>query len=290
MNVMVAESSRVRIDGVTFHVRMLGSGSPLLLLHGFTGSSCSWFPVIDALARGHRVIAIDLIGHGMSDAPPHSSRYDVGRAVEDLAGIATHMGIDRAAWLGYSMGGRLALGFAVRYPSRVSALVLESATAGIRDGRERAVRRRSDQSLANRIEQIGTAAFVAEWESAPMWHSQQSVDSESRRRLHAIRCGNQAAGLANSLRGMGQGAQPALWDRLGDFEAPVLLLAGAADPKFSAIASRMHAELPHASIEIAPETGHCVHLERPESYVETVESFLARGGSLPQTSRQEVKQ
>jgi 2-succinyl-6-hydroxy-2,4-cyclohexadiene-1-carboxylate synthase len=81
-------------------------------------------------------------------------------------------------------------------------------------------------------------------------------------------------GLANSLRGMGQGAQPSLWDRLPAIQAPTLLIAGACDPKFAAIASRMHAGIPDSTLSIIPDAGHTVHLERPHHFIATVNAFL----------------
>jgi 2-succinyl-6-hydroxy-2,4-cyclohexadiene-1-carboxylate synthase len=264
-------------NGVRFHFTDRGHGNPLVLLHGFTGSSASWWPVIDQLAARHRVIAVDLIGHGRSEAPAEAARYAFDLALDDLAAIADHLGIVPATWLGYSMGGRLALGLALRHPEVVSALILESATAGIADPRERAARRRADDALAERIERDGVESFVDTWEALPMWSSQRSLSREARRRQWEIRLANHQKGLANSLRGMGQGSQPSYWHRLAEIVKPCLLIAGEADEKFAEIARDMVGAIPQAALAIVPDAGHAVHLESPVTYTNLINGFLDRG-------------
>ena len=266
----------VRANGVDFHVEETGNGPPLVLLHGFTGSAASWAPLGRDLARDHRVIVIDLIGHGASSAPADPSRYAFEQALRDLAEVTAELGITRASWLGYSMGGRLALGMALDYPDRVSALILVSATAGIHDEHERLQRAEEDEGMARRIEEAGVEAFVDEWERLPIWESQRTLPDEVYRAQRDIRLGNRAVGLANSLRGMGQGAQPSYWERLGDIETPVLLVAGVLDRKYVGIAGQMGVRIVDATLSIMPEAGHAVHLERPREFIEDVRAFLAR--------------
>jgi 2-succinyl-6-hydroxy-2,4-cyclohexadiene-1-carboxylate synthase len=268
--------SVVRANGIDFHVEDHGSGTPLVLLHGFTGSAASWSPVSRELARLHRVIAIDIIGHGASSAPEDPAHYDFEQALHDLAEVTAQLGIARAAWLGYSMGGRLALGMSVRHPDRVSALVLESATAGIQDEQERHQRAEADLALARRIEEAGVKAFVDEWERLPIWESQRALPDEVLGLQRDIRRRNRAIGLANSLRGMGQGSQPSYWDRLSEIEVPVLLIAGALDRKFVGIAGQMGVRIADATLSVVPEAGHAVHLERPDEFLGDVRAFLAR--------------
>jgi 2-succinyl-6-hydroxy-2,4-cyclohexadiene-1-carboxylate synthase len=267
--------SIVRINGIDFHVEDHGSGPPLVLLHGFTGSSASWSPVVHDLASTSRVVAIDIIGHGASAAPEDHSRYAFEQAVRDLAEVATQLGIARAAWLGYSMGGRLALGMAVDHPQRVSSLILASATAGIQHETDRLQRVEADQVLARRIEEAGIETFVHEWERLPIWESQRTLPAEVLQFQREIRLRNRAVGLANSLRGMGQGAQPSYWDRLGEIDVPVLLMAGALDRKFVGIAGQMGVRIAGAQLSVVPDAGHAVHLERPREFLDEVREFLA---------------
>jgi 2-succinyl-6-hydroxy-2,4-cyclohexadiene-1-carboxylate synthase len=268
--------SVVRANGVDFHVEDQGNGPPLVLLHGFTGSAASWTSVSSELASDHRVIAIDLIGHGASSSPVDPSRYEFDQALHDLAEVTAQLGVTHAAWLGYSLGGRLALGMALDYPNRVSSLALVSATAGIHDEHERHQRAEADGVMARRIEEAGIEAFVADWERLPIWESQRALPDEVSRAQRDIRLGHSAVGLANSLQGMGQGAQPSYWDRLGDIEVPVLLMAGALDRKYVGIAGQMGVRIVDATLSVVPDAGHAVHLERPREFVDDVRAFLAR--------------
>jgi 2-succinyl-6-hydroxy-2,4-cyclohexadiene-1-carboxylate synthase len=258
--------------GGGLHAEVWGEGEPLLLLHGFTGASASWAP-LRAAWRGRRLIAPDLPGHGASVAVD-PGLYRMDRCVGALAVLLDRLGVERADVLGYSMGGRTALHFAAAYRERVRALVLESASPGIADPRERAERVAADEVLAERIERQGVAAFVDYWESLPLFASQRSLPAATRARLRAQRLANAAAGLAGSLRGMGTGAQQPLWERLAGLSLPVLLIAGELDEKYRDLAREMAASLPDALVHVVPGAGHAVHLERPAVFAGLVSRFL----------------
>ncbi len=121
--------------------------------------------------------------------------------------------------------------------------------------------------------------FVDYWESIPLFATQRRLPSAVRVGQRRQRLRNRAIGLANSLRGMGTGAQESLWDRLDGVTAPTLLMAGALDEKFRAIGRAMVAALPDARLAIVPDAGHAVHLERPAEFDQLVIEFL-RGPGL----------
>jgi 2-succinyl-6-hydroxy-2,4-cyclohexadiene-1-carboxylate synthase len=266
------------VRGVTLHVEQreaANAAAPtLVLLHGFTGSAASWGAHLDTFAAaGLRVIAFDLLGHGASSAPDVSQRYSMEHCQEDICAALGMLGVGpgEAILLGYSMGGRLAL--YLGFSGYFRALVLESASPGLASPIERTQRRASDEHLAASIERDGIAAFGASWEQQPLFASQNALPVEIRERLRSQRLQNRPDGLANSLRGMGTGAQPALHERLPMLELPVLLLAGELDTKFCAIARQMHQALPRASFEIIPGAGHTLHLEQPEQFDTRVLAF-----------------
>ena len=261
-------------DGVRLHALRAGRGPALLLLHGFTGSAATWAPFLAPLAGRHDVVAVDLLGHGASDRPPDPARHAAARVADDLAALLDALGVARAAVLGYSMGGRLALHFALAHPDRVSALVLESASAGIADDDERRERADADARLADDLERDGTAAFVARWERLPLWASQASLPAATRERLRAQRLANDAAALAASLRGAGAGITPPAHGRLASLRTPTLLVAGALDAKYARLARELSAAIPDARAVVVPEAGHAVHLERPAELEREVLAFL----------------
>jgi 2-succinyl-6-hydroxy-2,4-cyclohexadiene-1-carboxylate synthase len=260
----------VRVDDIDLHVELDGDPAlpPLVLLHGFTGSVRSWDAVRADLARRFRLVLVDLIGHGQSESPLDAERYTLEWAVRDVATVLDTLALPPVALLGYSMGGRLALRFAVDCPTRVQRLLLESASPGIADARERAARRHADDQLAERIGQRGVAAFVQEWERQPLLALAEHVAHGVSQAQHAQRLDNSPIGLANSLRGMGAGQQPALWDSLVALSMPVRLLVGERDRRHVDIASRMHALLPDSELRVCPRAGHTVHLDQPAAFVE----------------------
>ncbi len=257
---------RYRVNDVCYNVERRGKGAPLVLLHGFTGSTASWNAHIPKFGAYVSCIAIDFLGHGQSDAPEDPARYSIENTAADLAAVLDELGVGRANVLGYSMGGRVALYFAYQYPQRVETLMLESASPGLQDAAERAQRAESDAKLAERIEREGVKSFVEYWANIPLFASQARLDEGVRERLKRQRLKNDARGLANSLRGLSVGVQPSLWEELPKIGTPTRLIAGALDAKFVTIAEAMAREMPNAELKIVPEAGHTVQLEQPAVY------------------------
>lgn len=256
----------------------------VFLLHGFTGSRANWEPLTEQLMPWLDVLTVDLLGHGESDAPADPARYAMEHASSDLRALLDAvLGERHVHLLGYSMGGRLALHLAqhltacatLPQPRRVQSLVLESASPGLATEAERHARRVRDQALATRVEREGVMRFVDFWQSIPLFASQQRLDAHTRERLRTQRLANRATGLANSLRGMGTGVQPSLWEKLSTLPLPVLLITGDEDLKFEAIARAMQKRLPSGATHIAiPNAGHTVHLEQPLAYATVVRQFF----------------
>ncbi len=265
------------IRGLTYHLEVEGdpaAGPAVALLHGFSGSSADWRDLQPRLrSTGRAVVSIDLLGHGGTEAPSDLARYTMRETVRDLDSIASRLGMDRADWLGYSMGGRVALHLALAHPARVRSLILESASAGIEDGSARARRRRADDALAERIEARGIEWFADYWGALPLFDTQWELPPATLAALRQRRLANSTAGLASSLRGMGQGAHDYVGDRLPELRGDVLFLAGERDPKYVEVARRSTAAVPGARCVIVPDAGHTVHLEVPEAFAEAVEKF-----------------
>lgn len=269
---------RIAVNGVRYAVTVDGAGPAIILLHGFTGSAATWQPFIPTLAERHRVVAIDLVGHGRTEAPNIRRPRQMELVAVDLVAILDHLGIDQAVWLGYSMGGRVALYIAVTRPERVAALIAVGASPGIADPAARADRVRSDEALADAIEREGIEAFVDRWERLPLFASQARLPAQVRAALRRQRLANSPAGLANSLRGMGQGAQEPLLDRLSSVATPVLLIAGDEDDKFQRLNAAMAERLARAESRIIKGAGHAAHIEQPDQFLQAVETFLASIG------------
>ena len=246
----------------------------LALLHGFTGSGRSFDHLRDPLEARFRILAPDLPGHGAS---PDATGWD-----DALDSLAAALGPDPFFLAGYSMGARLALGYALRFPDRVRALVLESGSPGIADPDERAGRKFEDEAVATMAEREGIEAFVDRWEKHPTLATLRNLGEPMATELRERRRQNRVEGLASALRHLGSGAQPSLWKALVRLRPPTLILAGERDPKFSAIARSMARAIPGARLRLFAGAGHAPHLEAPDEYVTAVlDHFTPREGTRP---------
>jgi 2-succinyl-6-hydroxy-2,4-cyclohexadiene-1-carboxylate synthase len=265
---------KIETNGVQYHVKEVGDGEPLLLLHGFTGSGENWSPYILEWSGQFKLIIVDIIGHGNSESPKDQERYQMDRVVEDLHFILQHLNINKINLLGYSMGGRLALSFAANYPNVIRSLVLESSSPGLKTEEERQIRVANDEKLARKINEGGLAAFIDFWESIPLFETQKRLTPEIQNALRTQRLKNDPLGLANSLIGMGTGSQLSWWTKLASMEFPVLLLCGEEDVKFCRIAEEMDNLLPNSVLKVIPKSGHAIHVEQRQIFGKIVKEYL----------------
>ena len=279
----------VDAEGVRLHVAEMGSGTPVVLLHGFTGSALAMAGLAGGLSDSHRTLSLDLVGHGRSAAPRDAAAYSMTACVGQLAAFLDELGLHDAHLIGYSMGGRVALAFCVAHPARVTSALLVGASAGIRDPQQRADRVRDDEALAERIEREGVEAFVDFWVSQPFLVNARRLGARGVAEARKMRLANSAHGLAASLRGMGSGAQPPMHDALARVGAPICLAVGEEDLKFRALAAELAQELPNARIEIVPQAGHSAHTDNPAAFLELARRFLADAEVENTTSHCAVK-
>lgn len=266
---------KTMINGVRYHVEQCGDGFPLVLLHGFTGAASTWKPFSPMWGDHSTLLMVDLIGHGETESPGDIARYDIKKAANDLKVLLDQLGIEKTDMLGYSMGGRTAITFASMYPERIRKLVLESTTPGLENLADREARVQQDNKLAMKIETEGLERFIDFWESIPLFQSQLNLPKEIREHIRSQRLRNNPVGLANSLRGMGTGAQPSWWDKLTTFDFETLLITGKLDDKFCKIAAYMASKLPNATHLSIIDCGHAIHVEEREKFGTIVSEFLS---------------
>lgn len=276
----------IPIRGIDIHVAIHGEEylPTVVLLHGFTGSTATWNEVSKRLTGVVRTVAIDLTGHGKTTAPVEPDRYEMDQQVKDLEALFDYLGLRSFVLVGYSMGGRIALAYTILYPNRVSSLILESASPGLRLENERMERRQADHQLAEKLEKDGLPAFVGFWENIPLFHTQKRLSATVRQTIRQERLGQRASGLANSLRGIGTGSQPSYWPGLSSIQIPVQLLTGELDTKFINISREMENHLPNVRHETIPNAGHAIHVEKPYVFATMIEKHILHekkgGGSV----------
>lgn len=253
----------------------------LVFLHGFLGATSDWQPIMDSFARDFRCIAIGLPGHG--ERPTAVAVPPFHAVVDLLRETLLRLRIVRCGLIGYSLGGRLALPFALRHPELVECLVLESASPGIDDPHERVLRRAADEHWADVLEREGLAAFLDAWYAQPLFaslHDQPDLLAELKARRLRDRSDGHKASLAAVLREYSPGFIPSLWPRLPEWRAPLLYVAGERDVKYVATGRRVAGLCPHAALSIVPGSGHAVHEERRGDFLAALRSFPPLAGGF----------
>ena len=250
-------------SGITMRYVAAGPerGAPLILLHGLGDTSRSWSLALPALARRHRVFALDQRGHGDTDAP--ACCYTIPDLAYDVIAFMDAMKIDKAAIAGHSMGSFVAQHLAAAYPHRVSRLVLlgsSDTTAG-----SETVGWLWDQ--AKTFDKGVPAAFVDELQSSPT-----PVDADFLAKVKA----ETFAVRPHVWKGLARMFIVEDHRRfLADIKAPTLILWGEKDTAFpKAAQDRLQQALPGALFKAYPEVGHNLHWEIPGPVADVIDAFL----------------
>lgn len=255
------------INNISLAYDDCGTGLPLLLIHGFPLSRHIWTPQLAALGGEFRLIAPDLRGFGESDAPDGPYSMDV--FADDMIALLDHLGIERAAVCGMSMGGYVLLNMLDRYPRRVSGACFMVTRAGGDDeaGRERRL------ALAREVLAKG-APIVTDAFNLVLFSSRAGEEeAELMGEVCAIMGQTSPRGLAGGLLAMRE--RPDYTDRLGEFNLPALVLGAELDLAIPPAESRLLAErLPHARLVMVPDAGHMAGMENPAVVNEALRSFL----------------
>lgn len=269
---------RVRLpNGIHLNYVELGDphGEPLLLLHGFTDSSRSWYLMVPHLGE-YRLLIPDQRGHGGSDAP--TCCYCSGQFADDARLLLDALGIERAAVAGHSLGSMVGISLAADHPERVSKLVLIGSTALVPV-------QRGDwlyDNVAALAEPLDPSSeFIRAWHPANQPTPIDPLFAEAVRQefmtipLHVWR------GVVRELAYVPVGRHAA------DVTAPVLVLSGGKDPLFP---PEHHASLlaavPQAQAQVFPELGHNPIWEEPEAIAATMIRFLNDANCKPRTTHE----
>lgn len=234
----------------------------LLCLHGFLGSRKDFSLIFEQFSTEFCCIGVDLPGHGETQID-RAAGYGMAAVAQGLIHLIEELDLAPCYLMGYSMGGRLALYLACYFPQSFSGVLLASASPGLATDCERTERQKKDEALAVRLETDSWPNFVQQWYDQPLFSNLKSHPSFET--LLQSRYKNCPFELARSLRGMGTGVQPSLWDALSCLRLPLTLVVGALDFKFLAINQAMKACCPSAQLLTVP-TGHVAHFEAPDLF------------------------
>ncbi|MDX6611753.1 MAG: hypothetical protein QOD75_939 [Blastocatellia bacterium] len=278
-----AEDSRFAdIDGVRIHYQEKGSGTPLVLLHGFTSSTYSWKDVFEPLARNFRVIAVDLKGFGFSAKPDG----DYSRRAQAIlvAHLLDYLKVERAWFCGNSMGGEVSLNIALVYPERVAGLILIDSSGVQVDGAG---------SLAPRyllipvVGQVLTALALTSDKLVrtgllKSFYDDAKVTNERVAYYH--RPLQTRGGQLAALRGRAQAAAFPVEQDLGKVNAPTLIIWGAEDELIPIAAGRkLNSLIKGSRLVTLEKCGHVPQEEMPERVANEIAAFIM-GSAVARTA------
>ena len=266
------------LDGRRFHYTEAGdpAAPPLVFLHGITGHARTWDDEVAVLAGRFRVLALDQRGHGDSDPAPGGD-YTVESLAGDLAAFADTLGLARASLVGLSLGGRVAIAFAARWPERVARLVVVDIGPDVAP----AGRARVGALMATAPERFAGFDEALAWQRAA--NPRYSEAMLRHRVRHATRPAPEGGlvwkydrALREAVRA-GRWRDPVdLWPAWRALACPILLVRGAdSDVLAPETAARMLGENPRARLVEVPGAGHTVPGDRPAAFQALLAEFLA---------------
>ncbi len=252
------------VDGVKIAYRTFGTGGPaVVLVHGTGLSQVIWrgFGYARDLSADHLVITPDLRGHGRSDKPHEDGAYTPERFAGDVLAVLDQLGVERAGYVGYSLGGRVGFSLADTHPQRVDRFVSVAGAPGIRPG---AIDRVFFPGCRQAIEAGGMSGFLTEW--------QERTGAEIDRSTQAAFAANDPEALAAYMRAAD--ADPGVpLEHLSAWRTPTLLLVGDQDTERVLAAQEAAAIVPGARLEVLPGVGHGDVLRDPRA-LPAVRAFL----------------
>ena len=257
-----------QVNGITIAYSDQGTGLPIVFLHAFPLNRTMWATQENALSSQFRIITLDLRGHGESDAPLW--RYTLDQAADDVCALLDHLAIQRALFVGLSMGGYILLAFYRKYAARMNGLILadtraQADTAEGKDGRfqmaQIAYKKRPSAIADIMIPKLLSPATI-------------QARPEIVQKVRAMIEGNQISGIAGDLMAMAE--RPDSIPLLAQITCPTQIIVGELDQATPPSDAKLMAEkIPGARLTIIPNAAHLANLEQPEAFNQIVASFAS---------------
>jgi pimeloyl-ACP methyl ester carboxylesterase len=266
---------RARVNGVALYYELAGTGTPLVLVHGFACGIRSWDPQVRAFSPSRGIITYDVRGHGISEAPREAAAYSQAISVEDLHGLLTLLGIRQAVVGGLSMGGNIALNFTLAHPEMVTKLILADTGAGSDSAADWIT---AVHAFADTLEQRGMEAFADMACAAPLFARYIAQGPTAERFIRSCLMTHRAHGLAHTAREVLARRPPiySLESCLRQLRVPTLLLVGEHDEPCVKIHRFMADCLEGSEHIVVRDAGHLTNLEAPDTFNAAVDRFLTR--------------
>ncbi|MEZ5428220.1 MAG: alpha/beta hydrolase [Pyrinomonadaceae bacterium] len=271
-----SESSKfAEIDGVRVHYQEKGSGTPLVLIHGYTSSTYSWKDVFDPLAEKYRVIAVDLKGFGFSAKP--DGDYTRRAQGELVAGLLDHLKIERAWVAGNSMGGETALNLALHHPEKVSGLILIDSSGVRLPGRTSLVPWYAQTPVLGRLltALALTGDKLVREGLQKSFYDDSKIDDE--RISYYYQPLKTRGGQLAAMRARTQYVLHPIEDEISKIGVPTLILWGAEDEVIPPEAGRkMNSLIKDSKLTVIEKCGHLPQEEMPGRILREMEDFIGQ--------------
>jgi len=266
--------ARIQLGNLSVAFSDVGRGPPVVLLHGLACGKRMWFHQIRALRQRFRVIAYDLRGHGETDAPAVATEYSAAHLARDLVGVLDALNIERAAIVGFSLGGGPALAVAATSPERVSRLVLADVGAGADDPLKIEWMTRRWLAL---IRQGDADELVADMLRSEFYKVYARRNARCRAHMAALIRATPLEGLRFTLSEVLAKRKSLfrLTSVLQSVTVPTLVMVGEFDYVCSKSARLVAQTIPNARLKIIANSGHMSPLEQPAAFSAALMEFLS---------------
>ena len=244
--------------------------NPMVFLHGFIGSHQSWDEVVSSMDCS--AIALDLPGHGKSTFNKLNETYSELDWCNDFNGLLKFLNLDKITLCGYSMGGRLAITFASRYPDKIEKLILESSSLGIKNPNLRKERYMQDLILCREIE-ADLTTFVSKWENNNLFANQKERNIKGFLDQRKFRLLSSSMQLSKALRSFSPGNLGYMDKMFSKFKFPIKIINGSDDLKYIFTSKEMVKVNNNVIHEIIQDSGHNTHLEQTTHFIESLRKF-----------------
>ncbi|MBB6453249.1 pimeloyl-ACP methyl ester carboxylesterase [Salirhabdus euzebyi] len=263
------KTGMAQVNGTSLYYEMVGEGKPLVLVHGFPIDSRMWDKQVEFLSKNYQVIRFDMAGLGQSAS--HNNDYSI---LEDIKALLNYLHIERATFVGFSVGGNISLELAIHYPNLVESLIV--ASASLPGWSNVSEEKNVFQEQLNVLYQEGDLDKIVElmckgWVAGP-FRNVSDMDPEV--------CDHFTSMVRNSFlkeRGKGKLLMPEkkTMEFLHEINVPTLIMESEYDfPEFREMAAFMDEHISDSRVVWIPGTAHMLNLENPELFHNHLMEFL----------------
>jgi len=247
------------------------NGIPVLFLHGFTGSSQSWKHIRKDMSCSS--FAIDIPGHGKSTFNNINKEYNYKDFRAELYLILQTLNLKKIHLCGYSMGGRIAISFAQKYPELIESLILESSSLGIVNAEDKDNQLSVDCKISEKINN-SLESFIDEWSLMDLFKHQKYRSEENYQSQKLIRLSHKKEQLAKSLLSFSKGSMPAFQESFNLFDFPIYLINGHDDTKYIKLNRDMMKINKSCKQFIIDKASHNTHLENSDMFTDILNNSI----------------